>query len=98
MANNSISLVLRALNRRHQDVFRMTLMSHETYEAALQEVIGMGRVILKNECEVVRVEIHKDNVTSNAPLVVLTRDDVAFEERKPAKPRGIFSMLRWWRR
>jgi hypothetical protein len=32
---------------RSPDIFHMTLVSNDTYEAALQEVIGMGRVILK---------------------------------------------------
>ncbi|GAC1371608.1 MAG: hypothetical protein PVS3B1_32840 [Ktedonobacteraceae bacterium] len=100
MANSSVSLVLLALDRQRRDVFHMTLLSHETYEAALQEVIGMGRVILKNEREVVRVEIHKDEVTEAAPLVVLTRDDISFQERGRSKPRiGLISTIAdWFRR
>ncbi len=95
MANSSISLVLLALDRHRCDVFHMTLVSHEPYEAALQEVIGMGRVMLKNDQEVARVEIYKDRVMPGAPLVVLTRDDIAFEERKRAEkpPVQNFSAL-----
>ena len=97
MANNSISLVLLALDRHRGDVFHMTLVSHEPYEAALQEVIGMGRVMLKNDREVARVEVYKDRVKPDAALVVLTRDDISFEERKPGRPptQGFSALLRW---
>lgn len=98
MTNDSISLILRALDRHRQDVFRMTLVSHELYEAALQEVIGMGRVMLKNDREVVRVEIYKDGAKLDAPLVVLTRDDISFEEYKGTEKYPAWSLSALLRR
>ena len=94
MANKSISLVLLALNQYGGDVFRMRLMSSSSYEAALQEVLGLGRVMLKNDCAVARVEIYKDAVTPGAPLVVLTRDDISLEEHKQEKQRSLSTLLR----
>lgn len=85
MANNSISLILLALDRYGGDVFHMTLISSGSYEAALQEVLGLGRVMLKNDRAVVRVEIYRDMVTSGAPLVILTHDDIFLEERRQKK-------------
>ena len=85
MANNSISLVLLALNRYGGDVFHMTLISSGSYEAALQEVLGLSRVMLKNDCVVVRVEIYRDAVTPGVPLVILTHDDIFLEDSKQEK-------------
>ena len=96
MANNSISLVLLALDRYGRNIFQMTLVSHQPYEEALQEVIGMGRVMLKNDREVARVEIYKDKVRLAAPLAALTHADVSFDEARPEKypAQGLSALLR----
>ena len=90
MTNTSISLVLLALDRHGGAVFRMTLVSSGSYEAALQEVLGLGRVMLKNDRAVTRVEIYQHAVTAGAPLVVLTHDDIFLEEHKQEKTSGFF--------
>ncbi len=82
MANDSIPLVLLVLNRYGGYVFHMTLLSSGSYEAALQEVLGLSRIMLKNDRTVVRVEIYKDAVTPGAPLVILTHDDIFLEEHE----------------
>ena len=86
MANDSVPLVLLALNRYGGYVYHMALLSSGSYEAALQEVLGLGRVMLKNDRAVVRVEVYKDAVTPGTPLVILTHDDIFLEEHEQKKP------------
>ncbi len=85
MEENATTLVILALNIHHDFVFRLTLISRYTYSDALQEAMGVGQTFLKNEPEIVRVEIYSEQAMAASwakPLVVLTSDDMLVEAQK----------------
>lgn len=79
MDTGSITLIVLALDSHHEPVFQLSLISHVTYTDLLQEAMGLARALLKNEQEIVRVEIHNEvtiKLSPGKPLTVLTTDDV----------------------
>ena len=63
-------------NDQKECIFSITFVSNRPYEAALQEAIGLGQRMLKNEIQAVRVEIRDEHMHSRKPLAILTRDDM----------------------
>jgi hypothetical protein len=70
------SLRILVQNEMKESIFCVTFVSNRSYEAALQEAIGLGQRLLKNEIHAVRVEIRDEHVHFRKPLAVLTRDDI----------------------
>jgi hypothetical protein len=81
------SLRVLVQNNKKEPIFSLTLVSNRPYEAALQEAIGLGQRLLKNEEQAVRVEIRDEDAQSSKPLVVLTRDDVPHIDHRVQKSR-----------
>lgn len=79
------SLRILVLNDKQESVFSITFVSNRSYEAALQEAIGLGKRLLKNEPHAVRVEIRHEHVHFGKPLAVLTHDDLPHIEHSAQK-------------
>jgi hypothetical protein len=79
------SLRILVLNDEQESIFSITFVSNRSYEAALQEAIGLGKRLLKNEPHAVRVEIRHEHVHFGKPLVVLTHDDIPHTEQRAQK-------------
>ncbi len=72
------SLRILVQNNGKECIFSVTFVSNRSYEEALQEAIGLGQRLLKNEKHAVRVEIRNEHSRSRKPQVVLTRDDLSY--------------------
>lgn len=81
------SLCILVQNDQKECIFRITFVSNRPYEAVLQEAIGLGQRMLKNEIQAVRVEIRNEHMHSKKPLILLTRDDVPDVGHSAQKPR-----------
>ena len=75
------SLRILVQNDMQECIFSVTVVSNSTYEAALQEAIGLGQRLLKNEAHAVRVEIRYEHTRFRKPLAVLTRDDIPHNDQ-----------------
>ena len=84
------SLRILVQNDNKESLFSITFVSNRPYEAALQEAIGLGQRMLKNEMQAVRVEIRDEHMHSEKPLAILTCDDIPDRDHSALK-------LRLWR-
>ena len=84
------SLRILVQNDKKECIFSITFVSNRPYEAALQETIGLGQRLLKNETHAARVEIRDEHMHSRKPLAILTRDDIPATDHSALK-------LRLWR-
>lgn len=73
---NKSSLRIVVQNKVKESIFCLTFVSNRSYDEALQEAIGLGQRLLKNEKDAVRVEISAEYNQRGKPLSVLTRDDM----------------------
>src|SRR5262249_32765992 len=62
------SLRILVQNDKKESIFSITFVSNRPYEAALQEAIGLGQRLLKNETHAARVEIRDEHMHSRKPL------------------------------
>ena len=88
------SLRILVQNDKKECIFCITFVSNRPYEAALQEAIGLGQRLLKNETHAVRAEIRDEHMHSRKPLAVLTRDDFPHADRNAQKSRRLWRMFR----
>ena len=79
------SLRILVQNERKENIFCITFVSNRSQEAALQEAIGLGQRLLKNEIHAVRVEMRDEHVYLRKPLAVLTRDDIPHSDHNARK-------------
>lgn len=92
--DSSIALTITALSRRKQIRMQLTIISGNSYTEVLQEALGLSQRFLKDYADVVRVEIRREQDTSQKPLVVLTHEDLLSPENGPQKkPVRRFSSL-----
>ena len=70
------SFRILVLDEKKVTLFCATIISNHSHEAALQETIGLGQRLLKNEVQAIRVEIKEEHKPLAKPVVILTRDDL----------------------
>ena len=91
MEKQPIALLILALDSDHESIFQVTVISHMYYRSALQEALGLGRILLKNDSEVVRVEVHNERdfkAGQDKALAVLAHDDIFYGKQDSQRSFG----------